>query len=240
MFWRYGGYHHPLDEVNLEKFERFVIYSDRHARKLAKHRMTFSGELQYATQGNITSAIDQLENAYNFDRAGDLGLYQDDGSPTPHILHDATSINGVRITYFDYPQGDPAEYATKRTYRVVAEAEYLAAEDDIVSFQETLSFVGNGGPLWDMEICAKGPPIPIVRARRTPQRVIQTGRIVGLTYYYGVPPPVYSQYEHFDRRQYVPESPVKYGNYWLDWPESYAYHFTLPGDGSALALPTIL
>lgn len=240
MYLTYNGHLHKLDEMNVERFQRFPKYSPRHARMTALHRMEVSGELQYFGQGPITAAIQANEQAYNFDRAGDFGLLQDDGTKTPHFLSDADSINGVRIMFYEYPQGDAAEYASKRTVRIVAEAEYLAADEDIYSFEETLQFIGNTGPIWEFELVCNGPAIPVQRTQRSVQQVIQSGRIVGLVSYMGAPPPVFINGQHGERFVYTPESPVKYGNLWLNWPESYAYHFSFSADSSASASPTIL
>jgi hypothetical protein len=78
-----------------------------------------------------------------------------------------------------------------------------------------------------------GPPTYTQVCARTPQHVIQAGRIVGLLGYPVTPGPIFPAYEHFDRRVLVAETPTKYGYLWLDYPLSYQYHFTLPVAASA-------
>ena len=73
-------------------------------------------------------SIDELENAYT-NEGSDAGLYQDDGSgnigvKTPHFLDSSLSIGGVKIQSLTYPQGDPSEYATKRTFAITLFADF--------------------------------------------------------------------------------------------------------------------
>ena len=238
MYVRYANFQHIPHEVNLENYQRFVIYNQRGRRRSLKHRMTLTGELQYDTQAALSAAIEQFETAYNEDGMGDIGLYQDDGTLTPHHLINNTSLAGVKIVYIDFPKGDAAEYATKRSFRLIAEAEYLDPEDGIVSFSETLSYLSTGGPCFSVHNVARGAPIAIQRCQRTAQHIVQSGHIVGLISYGLTPGPIFPAYEHLDRRQFMPGSPKVYGGSLLDWPSSYAFYFTLPSAGSAL--PSIL
>ena len=230
MYWKYGNYTHPANEVNLVSVQQYPVYTDRLYRRTSRYRMTIAGELQYATQAELTTKITELMAAYDYD-GYEAGLYQDDGTVTRHHLPlNGNLISGPRIMYRDFPKGDAAEYATKRTFRVVLEAEYLEVESQLVSFQETLSFRGTGGPLWRMKMYAKGVPKPELLAQKTPQQIIQHGTVVGLQGYpLGfLPAPLFPQWEHANQRSFNIQSPRRYGNMFLDFPMTYAYVFTLP------------
>lgn len=230
MFFRYGSYQHPDNEVNLASFQQFPVFSDRKQRRTTRYRMTLNGELQYSTQAELTARIGQLIDAYAVD-GKEACLYQDDGTPTRHRLADqANSVTGTRIMYRDWPKGDAAEYATKRSFRIILEAEYLEPDSEITAAHETLAMQGNGGPIWEMLTPARGNPKRVQRSQKSPQRVVQTGHIVGLTTYPWafIPGPIFPQWEHGERRTLMPGTAKQFGLMYLDWPISYSYHFTLP------------
>lgn len=240
MYWAYGSFVHPANEVNLVNFQQFPVYTERLRRRTTRYRATIEGELQYSTQADLTTRIGNLIDGYSVD-GQEACLYQDDGTPTRHRLAlTANLISGPRIMYRDWPKGDAAEYATKRTFRVILEAEYLEADSEIVSFQETLSFRGNGGPIWTADVCATGPPRATLRAQRSVQHVLQQGTIVGLTGHPTsmVPGPIFGPYEHGNMRTVRLQSPRFYGSMYLDFPISYSYSFSLPAAQNAI--PTII
>lgn len=229
MYWRYGAHRHPDNEVNLVSFQQFPVFSPRGERRTARYRATIMGELQYSSQATLTTKINELINAYAYD-GNDAGLFQDDGTLTNHhLLNTASCVSGVRVMYRDWPQGDPAEYATKRTFRVILEAEYLEPDSQITEFEETLIFQSDGGPHVEVYDVKRGPPIAVELARRTAQRIIQSGKIVGLQGYpLGVMPgPLFPANEHRHSRIVRVGSPRKYGNLYLDYPISYQYRFSL-------------
>jgi len=236
MYFMYGSHRHPDNEVNLAKFQQFPVFSERRLRRTTRYRMELNGELQYATQAELTTKIGELIDAYSVDGL-EACLYQDDGTPTRHRLANRSdSVTGTRVMYRDWPKGDAAEYATKRTFRIILEAEYLEPDSEITQANEVLAFRGAGGPIWDMAIPFSGNPIPVRRSFKSPQRIVQTGLIVGLTGYplQYVPGPIFPAWEHVDRREVSPGSAKQYGRMLLDWPISYSYHFSLPSPINAI------
>lgn len=240
MYFQYGSHRHPDNEVNLASFQQFPVFSGRGERRTTRYRMTLNGELQYATQAELTTKIGEIVDAYSTD-GYEACLYQDDGTPTRHRLADLpNSVTGTRVMYRDWPKGDAAEYATKRSFRIILEAEYLEPDSQITSAHETLAMRGAGGPIWEMVTPVRGVPRRIYRSRYSPQKVIQSGNIVGLSGYplLYIPGPIFPQWEHQDLRDSVMGTPKWHGRMYLDWPISYSYHFTLPVPQTAA--PTVI
>lgn len=236
MYFTYGAHRHVDNEVNLVNMQQFPVFSDRLKRRTSRYRMTISGELQYATQQTLTDKIGELISAYSVD-GQEACLYQDNGTPTHHRLAvTGNLVSGPRIMYRDWPKGDAAEYATKRTFRIILEAEYLEPDSQIVAFQETLQFRGDGGPLWKMCVRARGAPFPVQLADKTPQQIIQAGTVVGLSGFpiALIPAPMFPVYEQRFARQVSVGSPKLYGSMYLDYPMSYSYSFVLPTPQNAI------
>lgn len=155
-----------------------------------KNRATISGELQYDTQAELTTKIRELITAYE-NEYQDFALYQDDGTMTTHAILNShpDNMTGTRIVSRSWPLGQPAEYATCRTFRIVIEADFASAVDQLLSFSETVQFSGNGGPRWRMAIPFRGLPVPRPVSQFSPQTIIQSGSCIGFQGYPVAAPP---------------------------------------------------
>jgi hypothetical protein len=167
-----------------------------------------------------------------------LAFRADDGTITPLSLSNTGSTTGVRITegpHFDTAQGP--EYATLRTFRFSAEAEYpLTGAPAYLDFTETLTFSG-GGPVYAHRPAINGPPQRQQVWPASVYRVTQAGSASG---YRGYPPVPAARWPFALREagQVSYASPERKGPAaWQDWRITWSYQHE---SASPLAgLPTL-
>jgi hypothetical protein len=224
MYAVYGSYTHTVNEVNLLSFQQRLKYSARGKAESTVKTVTLEAVLipSSASQANITTAIRQIELAYSVNGLS-WGLYQDDGTITPHALP-LGSISGVRVMGFDWNKSDGAEYATQRTATITLEAEYPGG-DNLLIFQETLRFIGNGGARFVWVETANGPPQRQLVNQRTVARAVQSGMAVGLLAEPDFPPPIWPNIERYDLREMGRVAPRFDGAAFRDWGINWTYQF---------------
>jgi hypothetical protein len=225
VFAKYGSYTHDDNEVLVTSFTQRTQFA-RGLPQLVKKTLAYEVVLipASASQASIRSAIQALEAAYS--RQGqDAGLYHDDGSASPHVLDSGSSIGGVRVLSLDYPQGDGGEYATARTATITLEADYPVSGDVLLSFSESLRFVGTCGPRKVWAQVLNGAPQRQTVNQRTTQTITQSGSAVGWLAEPRLPGPLFPSLEHVDRREVSPGAPTLEGQRFVNWPLSWTYHF---------------
>lgn len=231
MFFRYGNYQHPDDEVLLQSFEQIPIRSNRGGRRESLYRMRVAGDIIADGQAAISARITELVVAYSEDYK-DAALYQDDGTITRHALLNnvAQNISGVQITHRSWPRGDPAEYATYRHFSIGFQARYTELDSNLVEYREGLSKFGTGGPSVNVVTMLSGPPRFRQLANQTPIQLIQSGRATGYFDYpfAYIPGPIYPDLEHQDRREITYISPQFNGRGYTDYTVSWRYVMTSP------------
>lgn len=230
MYFKYGTYQHPDNEVNLTNLMQRRVYSDRHRLLYTEHTLTVMGEINGTSQADLRTKIAALIDAYA-DDGERASLFHDDDTESAHFLSSSNSINGVQVIDLSFPSGQPGEYTNCRTYQITLRAEYdnIEGTSDIVSFQESLRWIGTGGPMWEAYPVLVGPPVARVLFTATPQKVHQTGFAVGYRGWPLVPSPLFPQWEHLDRRIVQPDSPKSYRNARRFYPIRWAFDMTTPG-----------
>jgi len=190
-------------------------------------RWTISGWLVGADAAALTTAINALKAAFAAD-GQDLGLYTDADVATSHVITNASTLGGVRVTEMpSFPEGKGAEYANQRSFQVTLEADFQdAGAANLISFSEHVSITGTGGPRFVVQVPLEGPIVSQVVSTATPVIVTQSGSAIGLTSCPTVPPPLLSSGEHFDRRRVEQKNPQRladgsYRNTEISW----AYEF---------------
>jgi hypothetical protein len=201
MIFKFHGYKHPANEVDITSITQQRQYSPRNRVVFIRKTMTIQGHMCVSGQASIRDAIELMENAYEAEWHT-VGLYHDDGTPSAHVLDFGTSLNGIRLLTLDYTKEDGGEYATGRSYRAVFQADYLpkcGVEDQVYSWDETVTVVGNGGPSWELVPQLYGDPIYQINATRTPQHVVQAGESVGVQGFIAPPAPYWPTQCHEDK-----------------------------------------
>ncbi len=107
--------------------------------------MRLQGELIDTSTANIVQRANDVISAYGADY-GDFS-YTVGGVLAHSLTNSANCISGVKVINKQFPSGGPEQLATTRTFGATLQATYDVSEDNIVSWQESVSVQGNGGPL---------------------------------------------------------------------------------------------
>jgi len=224
----WGSYLFPVSSATIATATRAVL-SDT-GRVV---RYVVRAQVEGALAGADQAANILLEAAL---RAALQVQYQDlrllaDTSPvvTATGLINATSLSGVRIVEgpnFANPYGG-AEFATIRGFAFAAEAEYLAPDGAgaILSFAESLSITGDGGPTTRWRRPVNGPPVLQVIYPSSTVTAVQRGRAVGHTAAPPIPFPLWPEFEQTDRRVIEVDSPKRLGQGLIEYGVSWTYQF---------------
>lgn len=161
----------------------------------------------------------------------DFILKQDSGSSSGTRLISRSSLSGCMLTEGpNFKTAGRGEYVNQRTLEFVVEAEYLfpGAASLIISWEESISVRGNGGPsfVWRFPINA-----PAIVQQTTLQSLIltsQRGRAVGHMRRPIPPPPFAGRLPGL----FVNESdgaekfsPKALGQAWIEWPVAWDYQY---------------
>lgn len=224
-YWKYGSYQHPSAEVNLAKMDISYRPSPRGKRIERVDRFHLFGQFCEDSTSEVVDRIEELIAAYDVDYQ-DCGLYLDDDTLTPHNMSNAASVSGVRVLHRSW-DGGREELATTRTFDIVLQVVYPEVEDQLVEWHETVEIIGTGGPRFKITDTYFGP-IATQVAEATAQTIIQYGNCVGYGAHIPPPGPLYSEYEHVDRRRIVYASGKNAGRIATHYPTAWTYHHTLP------------
>lgn len=224
MLFRYGGYTHGVAEVILASISRSTEYSPRGLPLISKVSWTINGVIQGTSLSDLTTKLAALEAAYSKQRQN-AGLYLTDGTPTVHQMQNGTAIGGVRSSGVSYPSGDGVEYVTSRTYSVTLEADYEFTGNDLLEFNETLSFQGTCGPKFVYLQTLNGPPEKQIVQQKTTMTATQSGSAMGYRARPSAPPPLWPKDEHEEARRIDKTSPRVIAGESRDFGISWSYTF---------------
>jgi hypothetical protein len=253
MFATYGNYTHSVENgnaVNLERMEIIPDYGPRGRKLSVTHRLHLQGVLLADNQADISTKIAALVDAYA-DNGKDWILHQSDGTPTRHkLLQNASgAMTDVQVEYRSWPVGEPAEYATGRTFSIIMRQTLQDLESEILEYWETIRYSGYGGflpnyiPDQTFSLLCNykrklvhfplQPPIVQNVYVSTGLQLVQRGKVVAMNGWPNayVPYPYYPNYlTHTSINNLEPTwTGRSYTHYGIEW----TYQFELP----AFALP---
>lgn len=190
---KYGSFSFLANECNLVRVERNNIFSQRNRRLIGINRHTLEIVVKKDTAAELTTRINEIYTAFNTNYQ-DYGLYTDDAGTilSSHYLTNSDSLSGVRVVNGPkFQDSDGAEYANKRTIIITLEATYDNSDSDLVSWRESLRFVGNCAQDY---VVMSGYPAPVVfpMGNTTHQVIIQTGEAVGFAAPVAPPGPIFT------------------------------------------------
>jgi len=180
----------------------------------------------------VATKIAELESAYESNNQN-AGFVYAGGTPTSHYLTQDSAFNltGNRIIHRDWLYQSPAEMANTRSFAIGISADFAAAESFIISFQETVNFIGNGGPDWDYQERWSGSPQLLTFANQTVVRAQQSGMMLSLQPFPSAPAPLWPDNEQGKYRRITRRNPHdhghpsgKYSHYMVAW----SYRFAFP------------
>jgi hypothetical protein len=236
----WGSYAFAANSCELASRSRVVLSdSGRPVRYVT--RVNVSGWLEADGQAALSTLEASLRNALATPYQ-DLKFLTDDGRVTATSLLNASSLSGVRVVdgpTFDGTSG--AEYATLRQFRFEAEAEYLvrSASAAVLSFQESVSVTGDGGPRLRLRVPVNASIIiPQVVTPRSVVRAVQSGQAVGHLGYPAAPPPLWPRpiYQG-DQSDVQRQSPRRLGLAFVEY--GIAWRYAFESDGPLVGAPNL-
>lgn len=233
MRFSYGSYEHPDNECMVTFWGGSTIYNARGKPQYLRKRMVVEGEIVANGSTAIAARVKEIQDAYAVP-GGSATLH---GTAGAYTLSSAGSVSGVRIvqapTFFQ--QDGKAHMATGLPFSVVLEADYLINDGDpLVSYSETITHIGTGGPRRATLELDNGEPIEQIVSTHTPVTIIQAGEAVGSAGYPSINQPIFpTQVDLPDGLQISTSAPRLEGNVYVDWPIRWAYRMT------CLNLPSI-
>ena len=217
----YRGYTSADSEINLVSYSMGKSYSPRGKKLTETRRVRLHGELIYSTPELIMAAATNVVNAFS-QNGGDF-RYTVGGTIAHSLLNSSDCQSGVRVVNTSFPNGDPAQLATTRTFTVDLEATYDSCDDELVSWTETVEVVGTGGPYFVCMESVIGPRLYYM-APSTAQYFTQSGRAVGYRNYPDTPGPVNPAGEFGFRRRITETGGRQTGNGLRFFTKGWTYH----------------
>lgn len=214
----YNGYEFPANEVNLATLTVQKQYSPRRKRTQEIKTVRCEGQILADTMATFVTRMQEIENALKND--GGAFVYSVGGT-TGHTLG-ADAISGTKVIQRDFPRGDGSEFATRRSFSFTIQGTYDAAEDDLVSWQETVEVIGTGGPKFVI-LETVDRPFAMYVSNASVQYFMQTGMAVGYANYPAFPGPNGAGLEFLDRRRETRMSGRQLGNGIRFYPIRWSY-----------------
>lgn len=246
MFFKYGSYQHPQNEVELVHFNITPMRNSNQIRYGTMFTMQLSGEIYVDSgivdkedaQANLTNKINLLINAYK-DDFKDAGFYQDNGLPTPHVLpsNHPDNVTGNIVVNRNWPMGDGNEYATKRTFSVGIQAMFKNAYSNILEYSDAIAQQGDGGPIIKWYERRFGPPGYQILADQSTVSYEHQGSMTALNAYPVPPLPLFSRPFLLGHATTITRhAPKRFAQGYMEYRISWKYHYVLPAP--TLVLPT--
>lgn len=173
--------------------------------KLQTKSLHIEGEVNGANQAALDTQIGLLETAVrNLGKIAsndDVGLTLNDGTTaSKHWLDNGTSEGGIRLVHFEWLPCIGSQYATRRNFVLVCEADYLVSgESNLVQYEEQIQTVGTGGPIFIYQPVLAGSWRKVHTHVASTMTLVQSGMNVGFAYAEAANPPLFHD-EHVERR----------------------------------------
>jgi hypothetical protein len=203
MYVRRGDYPHEANE-NRFQFRIMPQYADNNLVVGYKKSVHLEGMLFGANASELATKQAALVAAYT-SVTGNFTVLQNDNAteiPTYKILGTQT-IGGIRLISIEFPARDQGEWVTWLKYVIDIEADIGGVgivggqgggQSVLLSWNESISIRGNGGPRTVIRTPVNGSPVRQVVSQRTPIFASQRGSAVGLYRYPTPPQPIWPQH----------------------------------------------
>lgn len=208
---KYGTYWHDRNElaVRMEYRAKFDTFQRRIGEDI---RVTIIGRKKANSQAALTTALNNLFNAYQSDYLDFVLYLDDDVTPTNRILINSGTFGGVKViagpNMLDGKGiwGQRPDYAGQAAYYIVLGASTRVGSGQY-AYQERLLIKGTGAAKWRYSPQITGAPQSQILQDQTSFWYIQEGSAVGRDAYLSPNAPLYPGIEHADMREIIYESP---------------------------------
>jgi hypothetical protein len=236
----WGNYDFPVNAAEVTSRSRTVFsYTGRPIRYILTYDVLAT--LFADGQKALSTEEDKLRTAL-YTPYKNLILKTDAGSASSANLINNKSITGVRLVSGpDFGEAKGGEFVNRRTASFSMEAEYIlkGTENAVISWQESVTIVGNGGPdrFWRFPLNANP-----IRQQKTPYSLItatQQGQATGHTRRPTRPLPMWPDFLVNPSDTTGGGTPEPKGLAFLNWPIQWAYQFQSGITGSMIGFPSL-
>lgn len=178
-------------------------------------------------QEDLSDAEDEMRAALAVPYQN-LILKTDSGNQSSARLITSSSITGVRLKSGpNFGEAQGAEFVNRRTCEFEMEAEYMirGAENAVVSWRETVSIVGNGGPRRTWRFPLNANPIRQQVTKNSLVRATQSGEAIGHTRTPRRPLPIWPKFVVNESDGGTVDTPEPKGRAYLNYPVKWSYSF---------------
>jgi hypothetical protein len=231
MIVTYGSFPFLDNEAMVSFWGQQLQIDSRGRARMRKQRVAIEGEIIADGAAAIDARVAAIQDAFSLGGQS-MSLLIPPSTATHISLDNTTSLSGVRVMQVSFPQQDGmAHYATGLPFFIVLEADYLLSPgDELTSYTETITYIGNGGPRKVVVELIEGPPAIQYTTEQTPITVIQSGEAVGILSQPNVNPPILPNnlLDVPDGIQYSAGTPRMDNGIYVDFPIRWEYRMTVP------------
>lgn len=176
MFWKYGNYTHPNNEVLVTAFTARRLYTPRRLLDRIIKTAVIEGEIIAEGQTAIEARRLEVDTAYASAATGAFLLKDTaDGGQATY------SMANPRLLDFVWLQEEhKAHFATGLPFRAVIESEEINLDSGLLSFSETITKIGNGAERRVWPELDNGESIPQIVSTKTNVTILQSGEAFAL------------------------------------------------------------
>lgn len=235
MYLTYGNYTFPTGEARIS-IDKSVRYSPRGTKEVVVETWTISGTLINDGEYANTLAVNELQAAFSLNNQ-DLILHHTDGTASTHYMTLGQATGGIRVTSLSFPEWKGGQFATGRTYQITVEGLFPNTANQILSYRESIAFIGNGGPRYAYIELINGAPQRQTVSQQTLFRATQSGSAISQGGYITFPAPLWPQYEDGEARNQSTSGGELVGGVLTNFGIQWSYQFT--SDVPLFGQPTI-
>lgn len=188
MYIKRGDYTHSNNEATFS-VRKEAEYADNNVLIGSSWKIKVRGKMDGADAQALSTSMLSMEAAYA-QTSGDFTVLDNSSATVPlFYVQGSKAIGGIRMTNFNYQLAEAAELSTYVRYEIDLEADFggvgiiggvNAPQNTILTWSETISMRGNGGPRVVYRENRNGPPQKQIVSQRTPVFALQRGEAVGL------------------------------------------------------------
>lgn len=232
---KFGNYQHEDYECELsismesQLNDAGVPYQRVHRWNIKGWLFSDSGLNAAQAHVNLTNKINALKAAYA--KPVDSVAFYLDNVKTAKVIEG--TLGGIRcVSGPNFPESNNGEYSTFVRYELAIEGTVPVSGtelDPLISFNESLSFQGNCGPIFKYIQVINGTPQKQIVAQRSTMTATQAGSAVGYGSWPLLPQPLWPSDEHLEARVDSKTSPRRIGQVgkasFVEYERSWSYSF---------------
>lgn len=188
MYISRGSYDHDNNEATFSVAKESE-FADNRVLIGTAWKVKVRGMMSGADAQALSTEMLAMEAAYSLTTGNFIVKDNSSAEVALFKIEGARTIGGIRLMRFNYALSEPAELSTYVRYEIDLEADFggigiigggTAPQDTVLTWNETISMRGDGGPRFVYRENRNGPPQKQIVSQRTPVFAQQRGEAVGL------------------------------------------------------------